>query len=165
MKPGDIVVTDVGGYWYHPLIEFGQRVRYGNKSGSFTGFTHAAIVYSEDGDLIEALGTGVERTHISRYANTVHAVLDTGLDDRDREQAVNFALSVADARREYGWITIASIAFSLLTGSKLTVSRAGTAICSGLVAEALAHGGEIFDNPPSHVMPAELAARYWNGRG
>jgi hypothetical protein len=33
----------------------------------------------------------------------------------------------------------------------------GTAICSGFVAEALVRTGVIFEKPPSHMMPSDLA--------
>jgi hypothetical protein len=36
----------------------------------------------------------------------------------------------------------------------------GTAICSGFVAEALVRTGVIFEKPPSHMMPADLAKKY-----
>jgi hypothetical protein len=36
----------------------------------------------------------------------------------------------------------------------------GTAICSGFVAETLVRTGVIFEKPPSHMMPADLAKKY-----
>ncbi len=73
-----------------------------------------------------------------------------------------FADSVlnTDDRTEYGWPTILSIILTLLTGSRLVFGMAGTAICSGFVAEALVRAGEIFDKPPSHMLPADLASHY-----
>jgi hypothetical protein len=33
----------------------------------------------------------------------------------------------------------------------------GTAICSGFVAKALVRTGVIFEKPPSHIMPSDIA--------
>ena len=60
----------------------------------------------------------------------------------------------------YDWATIVSITLSLLTGAKFSFGFAGQQICSGLVARALERTTAIFDQEPSHVMPAELAKMF-----
>jgi hypothetical protein len=66
----------------------------------------------------------------------------------------------APYRTQYGWLTIASIILTLLTNSRIVFGMIGTAVCSGFVAEALVRTGIIFDKPPSHMMPADLAQKY-----
>jgi hypothetical protein len=53
-----------------------------------------------------------------------------------------------------------SIALSLLTGAKLSFGFNGQLICSGLVARALERTTAIFEDEPSHIMPAQLAKLY-----
>jgi hypothetical protein len=60
----------------------------------------------------------------------------------------------------YDWATIVSIVISLLTGAKFSFGFAGQLICSGLVARALERTTAIFEEEPSHVMPAGLAKMF-----
>jgi hypothetical protein len=119
------------------------------------------MIVSASGDLIEALGAGVRETHIEKYKPTVYHVIQLGqlADQRDREQVVEFARwSLGE---EYGYLTIVSIALTLLIGGKFNFGIDGQTICSGLVARALERTDAIFDRTPSHIMPADLA-KYLN---
>jgi hypothetical protein len=117
---------------------------------------------NEEGDIAEALSNGVVRNHISRYTPPACYLVKINASDEDRSQMMALAEAVLTDcdRTEYGWLTILSIILTLLTGSKLVFGMVGTAICSGFVAEALVRAGEIFDKPPSHMMPADLAMHY-----
>ena len=68
---------------------------------------------------------------------------------------------VLDTRAKYGWLTIASIALTVLTGSKFTFFVDGEFICSGFVARAMERTGAIFTRDPVHITPADLA-KYYN---
>ena len=63
---GDFILAH-GDAWTSKLIRFGQRLRIHGDDRKYTHWNHAAIVVSEGGDLIEALGAGVLRTHLSKY--------------------------------------------------------------------------------------------------
>ena len=78
--------------------------------------------------------------------------------DVNRTHEVEFAQ--ACLHNHYGWLTIVSIALSLLTGSKLGFGVDGQEICSALVARCLERTGEIFPTDPWHIMPADLAKYY-----
>jgi hypothetical protein len=111
--------------------------------------------------LIEAINAGVIETNISRYKDTeYHLVhLEDSLADRhDREQAVKFA--EASLGQKYGYVMVASIALSLLTGAKFAFGYDGQSICSGLVARALERSSALFDRSPSHTLPADLAKKF-----
>ncbi len=122
------------------------------------------MVVSESGNLIEALGAGVLRTHISKYGPAEYHLVRVGALPEDRRQAVDFAQWAAGGeerpRERYGFLTIASIAFSLVTGGKFTFGFEGQEICSGLVARAMERTGAIFSRTPGHIMPADLAKYY-----
>jgi hypothetical protein len=161
---GDFILTH-GDAWTSKLIRFGQALRIHGSDRKYTHWDHAAFVRSETGDLVEALGAGVLCTHISKYRLAEYHVVCIGASPEDRQQAVEFAEWAAGAtdagpRQRYGFLTIASIAYSLLSGGKFTFGFEGQAICSGLVARAMERTGAIFNRTPTHIMPADLAKYY-----
>ncbi len=153
---GDFVLTS-GPYLSSKLIRFGQRVSLWGTPPEYAHWNHVALVIDPSGNLYEALGKGIEKTNISRYKDFDYRVARIQASDEDRRQILDFANSAFRARTRYGYLTILSIVLTLLTGSRLILGWAGTAICSGFVAEALCRAGYIFDKPPSHMMPADLA--------
>ena len=159
MREGDFLLThdkNIIGW----LVRFGQRLRY---EEHYARWNHAVLVLSEDGRIAEALSMGVVENHISKYqGEDYYLVRLRDVSDEDRKQVVAFARSVLDSpdRTEYGWPTFASIILMLLTNSRWVFGMVGTAICSGFVAEALVRTGAIFEKPPGHMMPADLAKEY-----
>jgi hypothetical protein len=154
--PGDFILTHGSGF-FSKLIRFGQRLRFRGSKRKYAWWNHAAMIVSGTGDLIEALGPGVERTHIDEYKPAEYHLVRLGAlaDRRDREQVVAFAeWSLGE---EYDFVTIVSIAFTLLFGGKFDFGIDGETICSGLVARGLERTDVIFDRTPSHIMPADLA--------
>src|SRR5262249_48898232 len=140
-------------------------IRYRGADKVFARWSHAAIFVNDHGEIVEALGGGVQRRNISVYRNTEYVVVHLPLTTReeDREQAVKFAKYCLD--EEYGWLTIVSIALALLFGSpfrlKFNFGVDGQQICSALVARCLERIGEIFtENEPWHLMPADLAKHF-----
>ncbi len=160
---GDFILTH-GDAWTSKLIRFGQRLRIHGDDRKYTHWNHAALIVSDSGDLIEALGTGVTTTHISKYRPRELHLVRIDASAADRQQAVDFARWAAGLagvpRQRYGFLTIASIAYTLLTGGKFTFAVEGEAICSGLVARAMERTGALFNRTPTHVMPADLAKYY-----
>jgi hypothetical protein len=158
-SPGDFILTH-GNSWTSRLIRFGQGIRYQGSDKKFAQWNHAAIFVNEKGDIIEALGGGVQQRNISVYKETeYHVVHLTNVSPPDREHEVEFA--GACLHEHYGYVTIVSIALCLATGSKLGFGVDGQEICSALVARCLERTGEIFPTDPWHIMPADLA-RYFN---
>jgi hypothetical protein len=153
--PGDFILTH-GTSWSSRLIRFGEKIRYWGPDKKFTRWNHAAIFINTRGDIIEALGSGVQQRNISVYEQTEYQVIHLeNVLDLNREQEVRFAQACLNDH--YGWLTILSIAFCLLTGSKLGFGVDGQEICSALVARCLERTGEIFPTDPWHIMPADLA--------
>jgi uncharacterized protein YycO len=163
-EPGDFVLTH-GDAWTSRLIRFGQRLRIHGADRKYTHWNHAAVIVSDDGELIEAIGRGVSRTPLSAYRDAEYHLVRIGAGGEDRRQAVAFADWAAggatgDERQRYGFLTIASIAYTLVTGGKFTFGIDGQAICSGLVARAMERTGAIFNRTSTHIMPADLAKYY-----
>lgn len=155
-QPGDFILTH-GEAFFSRLIRFGQHLRFRGSDAKYCHWNHAALVVSPDGDLIEALGSGVQRSHLSKYGpREYHLVRIDGLGDaRDRAQVVAFADWCLG--ETYGYATIVSIALSLLTGGTFNFGFDGQMICSGLVAGALCRTDAIFTRSSSHILPADLA--------
>ena len=159
-QAGDFILTH-GSDLFGRLIRIGQALRFRGKDHKFTCWNHAAIIVDDQGGLIEALGNGVQKTHISKYKPTEYYLvrLGTTADATDRVEAVKFAeWSLGEP---YGTLTIVSIAIGLITGGKLTFGYQGQAICSGLVARALERTHAIFNRNAEDIMPADLA-KYYN---
>ena len=155
--PGDFILTHGGEFWSR-VIHFGQGLRFVGKDQPYTYWNHTALIVSADGGLVEALGAGVHRTTLDAYRATQYTVVHVEASQEDRREMVAFAEHWIGAR--YDWATIVSIGLSLLTGAKLSFGFAGQLICSGLVARALERTTAIFDEEPSHVMPAGLAKMF-----
>ena len=155
-QPGDFILTH-GDTFLSRFIRLGQSFAFWGRSRKFIWWSHAALIVSMDGDLIEAAGGGVHRSHISSYAPTdFHIVqLNTLATEQDRQQICRFAEWALG--QEYGLLTNISIVISVLTGCRFTFGFDGQSTCSGLVARALERGSAIFDRSPSHILPADLA--------
>jgi hypothetical protein len=163
-QPGDFILTH-GDALVSRLIRFGQGIRIRGADRKYTHWNHAALVVSETGDLIEARGRGVCRTHISDYSPKEYCLVRIEASPEDRKQAVDFAEWAAGAmetkrKQRYGYLTIASVIYTTLTGGKFTFAIEGQTICSGLVARAMERTGALFNRTPSHIMPADLAKYY-----
>jgi hypothetical protein len=82
--PGDFILTH-GSALYSKLIRFGQALPSRGPDGKYAWWNHAAMVVSASRDLVEALGPGVEATHIDDYKLTEHHLVRLGsLADIDR---------------------------------------------------------------------------------
>jgi hypothetical protein len=156
-RPGDFILTH-GKAWTSRLIQLGQKLRIHGDDSKYTYWNHAAIFVNANGDIIEALGAGVRERNIRVYQPIEYHVVRIAAGTEDREEAVRFARSCVD--EEYGWVTIASIAMSLLTGTKFSFGFDGQQICSGLVARAMERTWAIFSRMPANIMPADLAKYY-----
>jgi hypothetical protein len=155
-QTGDFILTHSKGF-VSSLIRFGQALRFTGRERGLTWWSHAALIVSDDGALIEALGSGVQRSRLDKYLPTDFQLvrLQSLASEDDRRQIVAYAEWALGQR--YGFLTILSISLSLLTGGKFTFGFDGQSICSGLVARALERTNAIFDRSPSHIMPADLA--------
>ena len=157
--PGDFVLTHQERP-FSKLIRFGQRLRIHGADRKYTHWSHAALVVSENGDLIEANKPGVIRTHVRDYKHVEYKVVHVKATPDDRRQAVEFAQWALDTHCKIGRAIFVSIGLSILTGGKFSFFVDGTTVCSGLVARAQERAGAIFNRAPTHIMPADLAKYY-----
>jgi hypothetical protein len=158
VKPGNFILTHSGGFAAQ-LIRLGQSVRYRGDDAVYAWWTHAALIVSEDGDLIEAVSGGLQRAHLSDYQDTEYVLVevDDWVDDRDRRQIRAYAEWMLDRSPRYGWPTTVSIALAHLLETSFYFGLQDQCTCSGLVAAALQRSSLLVDGIPSHMMPANLA--------
>lgn len=158
-QTGDFILTR-GEAFVNKAIAFGQNFGFYGVEKTYRDLTHSALILNEEGAMAEALTTGVIYTSLTDYKSKNFVLVRTVSSQLDRAQIRAFADEVVEDRTRYGVFTIASIILTLLTGSKLIFGYSGTAICSGFVSEALCRSGYIFQKPPSHMMPADLAEMF-----
>jgi hypothetical protein len=164
LKAGYIVLTH-GTHWTSKLIRFGQGLRFRGARHDFAKWNHVALVLDADGEIGEALSQGVVRENLSKYKEREYHLVKVECSQEDREQIAAFAAAVLDSpkRTKYGWLTIASLFFTLAFGSTIMIGKIGTAICSGFASEALVRTGAILPRPPAYMMPADVAEHFGVG--
>lgn len=160
---GDFVLV-AGTHFNSRLIRFGQQLRIRGADRRFVKWTHAALIVDRDGSLIEAVGTGVRRSHLDRYRADDYVVVRLHTSEENRDEVVRFAEWALRRGASYSRLSTVSIALSMLTGSRLTFFIDGQFVCSGLVARALERTGSIFDRDSAHIAPADLA-KYFSAEG
>lgn len=156
--PGDFLLSKAHGR-KHDIIRFGQDLRLPGPDKHYAGYTHAALVVSPSGDLIEAVGEGVHRTTLRQYVkdNEVYQVVRIDASDEGRHQVVDFATWVLSQKAPYARLAIASTTVWAFTGSRLMFFMDGSYTCSGLVAAAMERTGAKFGMNAARVTPAQLA--------
>jgi hypothetical protein len=141
------------------LIKFGALV--GGYPPAARRFSHAWIVIDDHGNLVEAVKRGVRPGNISKYDPDDYVLIDVPMSDADAEQVRAFLANVVEHRWKYGFLTFAACGFSCLSGQirwlpSFSFAVAQTAICSGLVADALTRAGWIWPKAAAVMMPADL---------
>lgn len=173
-NPGDLLLTHSPDGLFGPLIRFGQRLRYrSEREQPYAWFNHVAVIVTPfpDGSprLAEALSRGVALTEATRYDAQWFAYVDVDASDTDRAQILAYAERVAELRPSYGWLQIASIALSLLTGARLNFGVNGTEICSAFAAKSLRPAGYWWERrgrvvDETYLTPADLAVSFHTER-
>jgi uncharacterized protein YycO len=156
-NPGDFILVSTTGF-LAKCIRFGQFIRYHGEMKKFSHWNHAAMIIDSSGTIIEAAGRGVRYSHVNEYKDTEYYLVNTRLNAQSSAQVVAAAKSFQ--KDKYGWFTILSIMFQLITGIEFQFSLGNSVVCSGLVSMSLWAGGVIFDHNPYQMMPADLASCY-----
>jgi hypothetical protein len=160
MRPGDFILTHRRRRLMPALITLAQRRRFRGDARPFAHWSHSALVVTGDGGLVEAEGTGVQRSAIGKYhEDEYHLVrMDGHLDGSQRSAAALAAERfIGDG---FGYLVMVSLAIWLLTGIPVRWGRRDHQICSGLVASVLAAVGQRFSQDPAFILPADLAEAY-----
>lgn len=155
--PGDVGFASQPGF-INGCIRFAQRRKYG-KYSPCARWNHVFMITGDNGELIQATGSGMVRGHLSDYAHQ-----DIELRRPPYASGIFPVGYIAAAAMEellaahdhYGFLTIASVALNLLTGTKLRFGLTGTEICSGAVAYGLTRENEDVGQDELFDTPADL---------
>lgn len=156
-QPGDFILTH-SPHLISRLIRVAQKIR--GRERRYSYWSHAAVIVDREGTLVEAESKGVIRSPLAKYRPAEYHLVRLGesADRRDREQVVAFANSVVG--QPFGFLDMASVGLSLLTGAKVNISYESHLMCSALVARAMERTSALFDDEPAHMLPADLARHY-----
>lgn len=166
MRNGDIILT---GRKHQGIaseaIRLGSKFRYGFDS-PYAVWPHCAIVYDANlGIACEASKPGVRTGYIEERFGDDWTLVPTNVSDADWIEVKAFLDSCIAAKWKYGVATFVGLGVYCLTSAVpflpvICFQQTGTAVCSGLVCEALTRAGYIWDLPPFFMMPADLAAHF-----
>src|SRR5438132_2012045 len=112
-EPGDFILLHSKEIFAR-LIQIGQRLRFHGRNGQYCHWNHAALIVGDNGDIVEALGPKIRKGNLSKYEGREYQLVRIIADAQDRQEAARFALWCLPQR--YGYLTIASIAVTLVTG-------------------------------------------------
>lgn len=167
MREGDIILVDRNAQGLVALsIKLGSKLRYGFNDPD-TRYSHAAIVYDATPShvrIVEATAaSGVQLAALAKYDPADYDVVPTHVSEHDWPQVRAYLDTILEQRARYDYVTFVGLSLYALTGTSLCIQRAGTAICSGLVCDALTRAGIIWKRPPYACTPADISAQLQPG--
>jgi hypothetical protein len=157
-RPGDIVLIRGTG-WLGKSIRFFVRMRCRrNGDRSFAYWSHAGIIVSSQGHLVEVVPKGVVLNSLEHYRAQEYHYVYLDLSAADRMRASQYAYSCL--RQKYGRLSFVLLAFAVLTGDWFEVPDRGQQGCVALIARALQRAGVTFARRPTDMTPADLAKNF-----
>ena len=157
-RPGDVILVRGNG-WLGKLIRFFVRIRCRrNGDRPFAHWSHAGIIVSPEGHLVEVLHTGVVLSRIEKYRDQEYHYVYLDLSAADRTRASRYAYSCL--RQKYGRLSAVLFAFAVLSGDRFEVPDRGQQGCVALIVRALQRAGITFARHPTDMTPADLAKRF-----
>jgi hypothetical protein len=157
-RPGDVVLVRGAG-WLGKAIRLFVRMRCRRERAlPFAHWSHAGIIVSPQGHLVEVLHTGVVLNHIEKYRNQEYHYVHLDLAAADRTRAARYAQSCL--RQKYGCWSFILLAFAVLSGDRFEVPDRGQQGCVALIARALQRAGMTFARRPTDMTPADLARTF-----
>jgi hypothetical protein len=161
-EPGTLLACHGEHSFVDAAIRFGQRLHMRGAAARFTWVNHVACVVNAEGGIIEMLAEGAELNNAAKYKDRDYYIIDPQL--VEPSWAVKAWQELLSSKIRYGWVGIASIVLTMLTGTFFEFGRRDTIICSGAGVVGLCAGGA--DLPPGwrispgFVTPAEVAQFY-----
>jgi hypothetical protein len=157
-RPGDIVLVRGTG-WLGKSIRFGMRIgcrRNGDRA--FAHWSHAGIIVSAQGHLIEVIPRGVVLNRLENYRDQEYHYVYLDLSVADRARASSYAYSCL--RQKYGRLSFILLTLAVFTGDWFEVPDRGQQGCVALIARALQRAGVTFARRPADMTPADLAKQF-----
>ena len=156
-RPGDILLVRGVGWLGWAIREY-ERMCARGKDRAFVHWSHAAVVVSSGGHLVEVLHSGVVLSWIEKYRNQEYHYVPIELSDADRKSVARYALSCV--RQKYGRWTFVFLAAAKLLGIRWHIPDRGQQGCVSLIVRALQQGGVRFERPATDMSVVDLAKRF-----
>lgn len=161
IRRGDVVLVQGRGQGLvSDMIRIGAEL---TGDSRYAQWTHVAIVFEADsqdpGAILIVEATAAAKVHtafLSKYPK--RRIVHTNVDDHDWEQVREFLDCVLSARARYDFVANIGLFLWAVIGTQICIARAGTATCSGLVADALTRRGFVWSRPAFAMTPAGIAA-------
>jgi hypothetical protein len=156
-RPGDILLVRGVGFLGWGIREY-ERICARGKDRVFVHWSHAAVVVSARGHLVEVLANGVGLTWIGKYREQEYHYVRVDLTDTDRDTVARYALSCV--QQKYARWTFVHLAASKLLGGRLRVPDRGQQGCISLIVRALQQVGVPFERAATDMSVVDLAKRF-----
>jgi hypothetical protein len=157
-RPGDIVLIRGTG-WLGKSIRFFIRMRCRRDGDrALAHWSHAGIVVSSRGHLIEVVPKGVVLNLLENYRAQEYHYVYLDLSAAERTKASQYAYSCL--KQKYGRFSFVLLALTVLTGDWFGVPDRGQQGCVALIARALQRAGVTFERLPTEMTPADLAKNF-----
>jgi len=156
-RPGDILLVRGVGWLGWSIREY-ERICARGADRAFAHWSHAALVVSKSGQLVEVLHNGVIRSRIENYRNQEYHYVRIELPDAARDTVARYALSCV--RQKYARWTFVRLAAAKLLGGRLRVPDRGQQGCVSLIVRALQQVGVPFERPATDMSVVDLAKRF-----
>jgi hypothetical protein len=157
-RPGDIVLVRGTG-WLGKIIRFGLRMRYrSNQDRPLAHWSHAGIIVSTQGHLIEVVPGGVILNRLENYRAYEYHYVYLDLSAAGRARASSYAYSCL--RQKYDRLGFVLLTLATLTGEWFEVPDRGKQGCVAIIARALQRAGVTFARRPNDMTPADLAKNF-----
>lgn len=152
IRGGDLVLVH-SDYRISKLIQF--------CTNSF--WNHVAVVLNEEGDITEALGSGIIRSNLSEWKQSVFIILSPEeLTDQQRREITEHAGWIVGQGWSYDKVTLVGMILFWISGGKFMLSGgAKSAICSGHGADCYhAAGWKFPEKIPYFYTPKDIAKHF-----
>jgi hypothetical protein len=156
-RPGDILLVRGVGWLGWSIREY-ERLCARGKDRAFAHWSHAALVVSARGHLVEVLHQGVVLAPIEKYRDQEYHYVPIELSDPDRSSVARYALSCV--RQKYGRWAFVHLAAAKLLGGGLRVPDRGQQGCVSLIVRALQQAGVKFERAATDISVVDLANRF-----
>jgi hypothetical protein len=157
-RPGDIVLVRGVGWLGRSIRGFERICARGKEDRAFAHWSHAAVVVSKGGRLVEVMHTGVVLSAIEKYRDQEYHYVRVELSDADRDNVARYAVSCLS--QKYGRWAFVLLAVAKLLGGRLHVPDRGQQGCVALIVRALQRAGVTFERGPTDMSVADLAKRF-----
>jgi hypothetical protein len=156
-RPGDILLVRGVGFLGWGIREY-ERVCARGKDRAFVHWSHAAVVVSARGHLVEVMHTGVALAVIEKYRDQEYHYVRIELSDSDRERVARYALSCV--RQKYARWTFVRLAAAKLLGVRWHIPDRGQQGCISLIVRALQQVGVPFERAATDMSVVDLAKHF-----